>query len=508
MTSSSAHRRATPPGGISKPLKRGKACLTCRFLKIRCDGVRPVCGPCQRTPKDDPCEYADGPGRSRLRVLEETVSRLEARLREYEHPDETRLVDHSYQVQQLFLQGDKVDISAVPEASRADRVDLHVQSSMLHVPEALNLYFTNFDGSGQYYEEAQDISSHRVNIDTHLQRTDPRSYYPSVHQSAIRDMSIGTNIQQELGNPQSSHAHSDLSSFNDSDPYSIYDQPLGKGDMYFSKIMSYHDSQLQRSHQRDHNLGPFAFPFASSLQKAGISSSFFPPQQSYQSGLQIASTQGQIHAENITQYPQSSPAHRGHAMYPTRSHQIASSICRFRKDDGTECGLLMNKDNVDSHIYSHLPKVYTKNERIPQMLCWWQLETGKECGQLCKDAKVLFRHVHTHHKIKVTCPYPLCKEHLSRGRQDVIWRHLERVHGLPIHPKRRSERHFNGDRFCSGYPKKEALTWNDIRELYGENSREWSEVETKIQEEKASAGEESVSEIVMTAFEDNLLSYT
>ncbi|KIK62051.1 hypothetical protein GYMLUDRAFT_165430 [Collybiopsis luxurians FD-317 M1] len=89
MTSSSAHRRATPPGGISKPLKRGKACLTCRFLKIRCDGVRPVCGPCQRTPKDDPCEYADGPGRSRTRALEETVSRLEARLREYEHPDET-----------------------------------------------------------------------------------------------------------------------------------------------------------------------------------------------------------------------------------------------------------------------------------------------------------------------------------------------------------------------------------------------------------------------------------
>ncbi|KAF5384658.1 hypothetical protein D9757_007485 [Collybiopsis confluens] len=89
MTSSSAHRRTSPSGGITKPLKRGKACLTCRFLKIRCDGARPVCGPCQRTPKDDPCEYADGPGRSRTRALEETVSRLEARLREYEHPDET-----------------------------------------------------------------------------------------------------------------------------------------------------------------------------------------------------------------------------------------------------------------------------------------------------------------------------------------------------------------------------------------------------------------------------------
>ncbi|KAJ4485304.1 hypothetical protein J3R30DRAFT_3438670 [Lentinula aciculospora] len=90
MISSNSQGHHTSPGaGTSKPLKRGKACLTCRFLKIRCDGARPICGPCQRTPKDDPCEYADGPGRSRTRALEETVSRLEARLREYEHPEET-----------------------------------------------------------------------------------------------------------------------------------------------------------------------------------------------------------------------------------------------------------------------------------------------------------------------------------------------------------------------------------------------------------------------------------
>ncbi|THU95017.1 hypothetical protein K435DRAFT_779167 [Dendrothele bispora CBS 962.96] len=78
--------------GTSKPLKRGKACLTCRFLKIKCDGVRPICGPCERHPKDDPCEYADGPGRSRTKQLEDTVSRLEARLREYENPHETPAV--------------------------------------------------------------------------------------------------------------------------------------------------------------------------------------------------------------------------------------------------------------------------------------------------------------------------------------------------------------------------------------------------------------------------------
>lgn len=57
------------------------------FVIQKCDGLRPICGPCARHPKDDPCEYADGPGRSRTKVLEDTVSRLEARLRELENPE-------------------------------------------------------------------------------------------------------------------------------------------------------------------------------------------------------------------------------------------------------------------------------------------------------------------------------------------------------------------------------------------------------------------------------------
>ncbi|KAG6896393.1 hypothetical protein C0992_008602 [Termitomyces sp. T32_za158] len=80
----SAASRAT-----MKPLRRGRACLNCRFLKIKCDGAKPLCGPCQKHPKDDDCEYADGPGKSRTKVLEDTVSRLEARLRDLEHPEES-----------------------------------------------------------------------------------------------------------------------------------------------------------------------------------------------------------------------------------------------------------------------------------------------------------------------------------------------------------------------------------------------------------------------------------
>ncbi|KAJ7647956.1 hypothetical protein FB45DRAFT_860984 [Roridomyces roridus] len=59
------------------------------MLKLqRCDGVKPICGPCRTNPQDDPCEYSDGPTRSRTKVLEDTVSRLEARLHELEHPND------------------------------------------------------------------------------------------------------------------------------------------------------------------------------------------------------------------------------------------------------------------------------------------------------------------------------------------------------------------------------------------------------------------------------------
>ncbi|KAJ7451256.1 hypothetical protein B0H11DRAFT_1877264 [Mycena galericulata] len=65
------------------PLRRGKACLHCRHLKIKCDGTRPVCGPCQRVLKKDQCEYNDTTSRSQ--ELENTVFRLQSRLSELEN---------------------------------------------------------------------------------------------------------------------------------------------------------------------------------------------------------------------------------------------------------------------------------------------------------------------------------------------------------------------------------------------------------------------------------------
>ncbi|KAJ6621028.1 hypothetical protein B0H10DRAFT_2019704 [Mycena sp. CBHHK59/15] len=66
----------------SRPLRRGKACLNCRHLKIKCDGVRPLCGPCARVPKEDPCEFTDIT--SRTKELEDTVYRLQSRINELE----------------------------------------------------------------------------------------------------------------------------------------------------------------------------------------------------------------------------------------------------------------------------------------------------------------------------------------------------------------------------------------------------------------------------------------
>ncbi|KAF7304091.1 hypothetical protein MIND_00640600 [Mycena indigotica] len=63
-----------------RPLRRGKACFNCRHLKIKCDGERPMCGPCIRVPKDDPCEYADT--MSRTQELQDTVHRLQSRIDE------------------------------------------------------------------------------------------------------------------------------------------------------------------------------------------------------------------------------------------------------------------------------------------------------------------------------------------------------------------------------------------------------------------------------------------
>ncbi|KAK0224807.1 Zn(2)-Cys(6) binuclear cluster domain-containing protein [Armillaria nabsnona] len=72
----------------SAPLHWGQACIHCRRRKMRCDGARPICGQCTRGNRSEDCQYRDSQGRTKMEVLEENISRVEARIRELETPQE------------------------------------------------------------------------------------------------------------------------------------------------------------------------------------------------------------------------------------------------------------------------------------------------------------------------------------------------------------------------------------------------------------------------------------
>ncbi|KAJ6541774.1 hypothetical protein B0H19DRAFT_1381367 [Mycena capillaripes] len=68
-----------------------KHAVTVASGKWRCDGQKPVCGPCLRASHEDDCEYtAENLGRSRIEILEEDISRIQARIYELEHPEIAR----------------------------------------------------------------------------------------------------------------------------------------------------------------------------------------------------------------------------------------------------------------------------------------------------------------------------------------------------------------------------------------------------------------------------------
>ncbi|KAF8913294.1 hypothetical protein CPB85DRAFT_1252432 [Mucidula mucida] len=95
------HRRT-----VNAPnLPRGQACMHCRRRKMRCDGARPICGPCSRAHRVDDCQYSDS-GRSYMEMLEETIAKVEARIHELENPDSESppvLLHHPYPISESQL---------------------------------------------------------------------------------------------------------------------------------------------------------------------------------------------------------------------------------------------------------------------------------------------------------------------------------------------------------------------------------------------------------------------
>ncbi|KAG9126392.1 hypothetical protein FRC07_003607 [Ceratobasidium sp. 392] len=77
-------RPTYPPAAPT--LHRGAACLECRRRKLKCDGIRPVCGCCERGRRPKECDYDPPEGRAfrlqqRIRELEETIHALESQPR-------------------------------------------------------------------------------------------------------------------------------------------------------------------------------------------------------------------------------------------------------------------------------------------------------------------------------------------------------------------------------------------------------------------------------------------
>ncbi|KAF9483268.1 hypothetical protein BDN70DRAFT_873958 [Pholiota conissans] len=88
MASSSSSKPSDErAGGTPGYLPRGGACVSCRRRKMKCDGKRPICSQCDRAGRAEDCEYTTGQERSTVQILEENISRLEARIQELQNPD-------------------------------------------------------------------------------------------------------------------------------------------------------------------------------------------------------------------------------------------------------------------------------------------------------------------------------------------------------------------------------------------------------------------------------------
>ncbi|KAK7051530.1 hypothetical protein VNI00_004505 [Paramarasmius palmivorus] len=100
------------------------ACGNCRFRKVKCDGLKPVCTQClTRTSLNDECDYGDSNGVTTSEELQSTIQKLEARLHELEYgttPGAVRLYHIGDSNEGIHPRGPSVERIRVSEDSPLD----------------------------------------------------------------------------------------------------------------------------------------------------------------------------------------------------------------------------------------------------------------------------------------------------------------------------------------------------------------------------------------------------
>uniref|UniRef100_A0A0W0F8G0 Zn(2)-C6 fungal-type domain-containing protein n=1 Tax=Moniliophthora roreri TaxID=221103 RepID=A0A0W0F8G0_MONRR len=137
---------------VSKRAPRGSACLTCRRRKTKCDGLRPVCGPCLASSPGS-CEYSDG-APSQDQLLQQQIAEMEGRLRDLQRPNDQRTQNNpSVELQSSYMR------------SPPQNIPRNVQQDLLRsfVPHSTNFGFF-LDGSRFQSEQPSPALQSAMNL--------------------------------------------------------------------------------------------------------------------------------------------------------------------------------------------------------------------------------------------------------------------------------------------------------------------------------------------------------
>ncbi|KAK7008138.1 Zn(2)-C6 fungal-type domain-containing protein [Favolaschia claudopus] len=124
-----------------RQLNKGQACYNCR---LKCDSVRPICGPCARFVGGglEDCEYTAESGIARSQVLEEQISIIESRIQELEKPNENRAsvgLHNPYQPSYSPLGFTNPQPQAGPSGSRSQRKHSRNNYFNISIPTAQSM---------------------------------------------------------------------------------------------------------------------------------------------------------------------------------------------------------------------------------------------------------------------------------------------------------------------------------------------------------------------------------